>query len=128
MKKLFWILPALAVVACQPEKKEEPKTETPATEQTVTEEPVVDEQMPEEPTIEEPMPEVEAPAAKFDVNHADTLVGQPLETVKPALDAAKIRFRVVEQDGESMIVTMDYSPDRLNFKIKYGVIIEVKKG
>lgn len=64
----------------------------------------------------------------FDVKNASSLVGQKLEVVQPALEAAGIRFRVIELDGEPMIMTMDYSPDRLNFKVKAGVITEVSKG
>jgi hypothetical protein len=48
--------------------------------------------------------------------------------VKSGLEAAEIRFRVIELDGEPMIRTMDYSPERLNFKVKAGVITEVSKG
>jgi hypothetical protein len=64
----------------------------------------------------------------FDVKDADSLIGQKLDVVQPALEAAKIAFRVVEKDGEPYAVTADYSPDRLNFKIKNGLIIGVSKG
>lgn len=55
-------------------------------------------------------------------------MGQTLEVVKTALEAAEIDFRVVEEDGEPMAVTMDFSSERLNFEIKGGVIIAVSKG
>ncbi len=64
----------------------------------------------------------------FDVKNASSLVGQRLDVVKSGLEAAEIRFRVIELDGEPMIRTMDYSPERLNFKVKAGVITEVSKG
>jgi hypothetical protein len=104
MKIIYLLLPALLVVSCNVEKRK-PASATPV---EVTE---------------------EAPAAPaFDVNDANSLVGQKLEDVQPALEAAEIRFRVTEKDGESFPMTMDYLPERLNFKIKDGVIIEVSKG
>jgi hypothetical protein len=64
----------------------------------------------------------------FDVMNASSLVGQKLEVVQPALEAAEIRFRVIELDGEAMIMTLDFIEDRLNLKVKAGVITEVSKG
>lgn len=104
MKIQCFLLPALLLVSCKVEEKEKPASTVPA---EVNETPA-------------------APA--FDVNDATSLVGQKLEVVQPALEAAGIRFRVIEKDGEPLIMTMDYSPDRLNFKIKEGVITEVSKG
>jgi hypothetical protein len=104
MKNFFLILPTLFVISCNVEKR---KTAS-ATPAEVTE---------------------LAPAAPaFDVKEASSLVGQKLEDVQSALEAAEIRFRVTEKDGESFPMTMDYLPERLNFKIKDGVIIEVSKG
>ena len=74
------------------------------------------------------MTAVDQTPAAFDVKDANSLVGQKLEVVQPALEAAEIRFRVIEQDGEPFSMTMDYLPERLNFKIKAGVITEVSKG
>lgn len=105
MKILYFLLPAMLLVSCKIEKKEKPASAPPV---AVTK---------------------EAPATPaFDVNNSNSLVGQKLLVVKPALDAASIRFRVIEEDGEPFVMTMDYLPDRLNFKIKAGVIIEVSKG
>jgi hypothetical protein len=105
MKTIHLLLAALFVVSCNVEKREKAPGSTPV---EVTE---------------------EAPAAPaFDVKDANSLIGQKLEVVQPALEAAQIRFRVIEKDGESFPMTMDYLPERLNFKIKDGVIIEVSKG
>jgi len=56
------------------------------------------------------------------------MIGQPLEKVQAACDAAEVRHRVIEVDGESRMVTRDYRPDRLNFKVKAGLVTEVTKG
>ncbi len=64
----------------------------------------------------------------FDVKDANSLIGQKLDIVQPELEKANIAFRVIEKDGEQYAVTADYSPDRLNFRIKNGVIIGVSKG
>jgi hypothetical protein len=74
----------------------------------------------------EPAPAAETPAINF--SDTDSLIGQPLEKVKAACDAAGLRCRVVEIDGESLPVTMDYLPERLNFSIKSGRITGVSKG
>jgi hypothetical protein len=69
-----------------------------------------------------------APSTAFDVSKPDSLIGQPLEKVKAACEAANVRCRVVEIDGEPLIVTMDYLAERLNFKVKDGLITSVSKG
>ncbi|MES2980749.1 MAG: hypothetical protein V4727_00420 [Verrucomicrobiota bacterium] len=104
MKILLLILPALFVISCNVEKRK-PAGSAPK-------DVIVVDQVP----------------AAFDVKDANSLVGHKLEVVKPALEAAEIRFRVIEQDGESLMMTMDYLPERLNFKIKDGIITEVSKG
>jgi hypothetical protein len=83
---------------------------------------------PEKPVvIMKPSPEPEKPAA-IDVSEPDSLVGLPVEDVQAACKAAGVRCRVVEVDGEPMIVTMDFLPDRLNFKVAAGKITAVTKG
>ncbi len=64
----------------------------------------------------------------FDVKVANTLIGQKLDVVQPALVSANIAFRVVEIDGAQFSVTLDFNPDRLNFSLKNGIIIAVSKG
>ncbi len=105
MKFIYLLLPALFLVSCKTEKREETPSATP---------------------IE--VTEIKPAPSAFDVKDATSLVGKKLEVVQPALEAAEIRFRVIEKDGEPLIMTMDYIEDRLNFKIKDGVIIEVSKG
>lgn len=107
MKILSILLPALFVVSCDVKKKQDAEQSTAETKPAT-----------------EPVPA--APA--FDVKDANSLVGQKLSDVEPALEAAQIRFRVIEKDGEAFAMTMDYLPERLNFKIKDGVIFEVSKG
>lgn len=120
MKKIFLlsVIPALLVISCRVEKRERSGS---APVEVTEEAPPAD-----APATPESPATPETPA--FDVNKADSLVGQKLDVVKPALEAANIIFRVVEQDGEPFAVTADYNPDRLNFKIKGGVITAVTKG
>lgn len=110
MKILSLLAPAALLVSCRLEEKETPTIVTYESSAT-------------------PAPAPTPPAAPaFDVNNSTSLVGQKLEVVQPALEAANIRFRVIEKDGVPFAMTMDYLPDRLNLKIKDGVIIEVSKG
>ena len=118
MKKLLWIVPALALVACQTEEKQNGEVEIEAPEEETS----------AEDPMEEGEPEEENPEEAFNVSNVDTLVGHPFDKVEPALKAAEIKYRVVERDGEPFPVTMDFLPDRLNFKIKDGVITAVTKG
>lgn len=48
---------------------------------------------------------------------------------KQALEKAKTEgkpHRVVERDGESLPVTMDFAPDRLNFYVDNGTVTRVE--
>ena len=105
MKFIYLLLPALFLVSCKTEKIENTSSTTPT-----------------EVTYDT------SAASEFNVKDVTSLVGKKLEVVQQALEAAEIRFRVIEKDGEPLIMTMDYIEDRLNFKIKDGVIIEVSKG
>jgi hypothetical protein len=102
--------------------------------QTSGDESVTDEKKPTAETPAAPAadaPDTEekpAPSAAFDVSKPDSLIGQPLEKVKAACEAANVRCRVVEIDGKPLIVTMDFLAERLNFKVKDGLITEVSKG
>ncbi len=107
MKTLCVILTVVFLVSCRVEKKDEPASSSSS--------PV------------EVKEEKEKEMA-YDVKDADSLVGHKLDEVQAALEAAGIRFRVVERDGEPLPATMDYLPERLNFKIKDGVIVGVTKG
>ena len=37
-------------------------------------------------------------------------------------------WRVVAEDGQSFPVTMDYRPERLNFTIRDGIVVDVTQG
>lgn len=103
MKNMFFLIPALAMVCCQPEA--------------------------EKPTGKDPETAPEAPAGQaIDVSKPDSLVGMPLDRVQAACDAAEVRHRVVRIDGEAQITTRDYRPERLNFAVEKGVITSVTKG
>lgn len=112
MNQWFWVAPALVIMSCQPEEERDPAAGATAPQDDPSIAPV--EEQKSEPS--------------FDVNDADSLVGQAFAKVEPALKAAGKRYRVVERDGEPFAITMDYSPERLNFKIKDGIITDVSKG
>ncbi len=77
----------------------------------------------------EPAKEKEkVPAKSTDPADAASYVGMSLEEAKTRADQAGIANRVVEQDGEKMMVTQDHRPERLNFAVKDGKIIRVTKG
>jgi hypothetical protein len=51
----------------------------------------------------------------------DQLVGKTVEEASALLGGAKVR--VVEKDGEGLMVTMDYNPDRVNVAVAHGKIV-----
>jgi hypothetical protein len=51
-----------------------------------------------------------------------------LADAQQACIAKGVRCRVVEVNGESRPITMDYAAERLNFKIEAGKISSVSKG
>jgi hypothetical protein len=73
-------------------------------------------------------PAAEKPAAPADPADTSSYLGMTLEAATARADKAEIRWRVVEEDGQSRPVTMDYRPDRLNFVVEKGKIIRVNKG
>jgi len=84
--------------------------------------------MGDQPKSEETVRAETTPAAAIDVSKTETMIGQPLEKVQDACDAAEVPHRVIEVDGESRMVTRDYRPERVNFKVKAGLVTEVTKG
>ncbi len=80
-----------------------------------------------QPTDDKPA-EVKAVTSEIDVSKPESLVGQSLDQVQAACDAGEIPHRVVELDGEPRPATMDYRPERLNFKVKDGLITAVTNG
>lgn len=81
-----------------------------------------------EPSAVKPAPVEASPAAAFDLTKPESLVGQSLEKVQAACVAAEVPHRVIEVDGESGPVTMDFRPERLNFKVKAGIVTAVTTG
>lgn len=73
-------------------------------------------------------PAADKPAAPDDPANATSYVGMTLTEGSARADKAGIRWRVIEEDGKSRPVTMDYRPDRLNFVVAGGKIIRVTKG
>ncbi len=102
MKYLLPIIPILALVSCQTNA--------------------------EKSDSGDPAPTAEVPAGTPDPAKPSSLVGHPLEKVQAACDAAEIKHRVIEIDGNPLPVTMDMRPDRLNFVVKKGVVTAVTKG
>ena len=82
----------------------------------------------DQPKPDTTVPVKTMPAPEIDVTKTETMIGQPLEKVQAACDAAEVRHRVIEVDGEPRMVTKDHRPDRLNFKVKAGLVTEVTKG
>jgi hypothetical protein len=80
-----------------------------------------------QPTDDKPA-EVKAVRSEIDVSKPESLVGQSLDQVQAACDARQIAHRVVELDGEPRPATMDYRPERLNFKVKDGLVTAVTNG
>ncbi len=103
MKKLLFLMPLIAIASCQPKSDEPDAAEAEST------------------------PEVPAEIA-IDVTKTDSLVGMPLAKVQAACDAAKVRHRVVEIDGQPQAATKDFRPERLSFSVKDGVITKVSNG
>lgn len=45
------------------------------------------------------------------------------QDAQTAAEEAGYTARIVSQDGESFMVTMDYSPSRVNFEIQDGIVV-----
>lgn len=56
------------------------------------------------------------------------IIGMSEGQASSFLTAEGIDYRIVERDGESFPVTMDYNPDRANLTIQNGVVAEVQFG
>ena len=53
---------------------------------------------------------------------ADTLVGMPEQEAIAAVAAAGLTYRISAQDGETMMLTMDYVASRINLDIADGKV------
>ncbi len=93
------------------------KTSSPADEATVPNEEITEEP-PVETDEEEPLPSDDFSA----------YIGLTTEAAAEQAGEAGLSHRIIEIDGEPRPMTMDYRPDRLNFKIENGVVISVTNG
>lgn len=60
--------------------------------------------------------------------YPNTLVGLPLETAQALAEGANVPHRVIERDGVLLPRTMDYRPERLNFAVVRGSVVNVSRG
>ena len=107
MMRTLPILACLALAACQQHESKPPPRDTP------------------------PAPPAPAqPPKKVSSNPGDAspYVGMSVHEASSRADKAGIRWRIVEEDGQSRPVTKDFRPDRLNFAVAAGKIIRVTKG
>ncbi len=58
----------------------------------------------------------------------DSFVGLTLEAASERAEKADLPHRVVKKDGESLPVTRDYRPERLNFVVEKGLVTKVTNG
>ncbi len=58
----------------------------------------------------------------------DDFVGLPLDRAETLAGERNLDSRVIEVDGESRPVTMDYNPERVNFSVEKGVVLRVRRG
>lgn len=59
---------------------------------------------------------------------AKTLIGMKEKAATDAITAKGYTYRIVERDGEHFVVTMDYSPTRINLSITAGIVSDVSVG
>lgn len=52
------------------------------------------------------------------------VVGKSASEARKFLDSAGVRYRVVQEDGESFAVTMDLNPMRANLTITNGTVVD----
>lgn len=55
-------------------------------------------------------------------------IGKTLEEAKKYAEDGGFIIRIVEENGKSFILTMDFRTDRLNFRIKDGYVTDVYGG
>ncbi len=83
-------------------------------------------EVPLDETVEEYTPSGEGNAeAPLDPS---IIIGMSEGQASTFLTAEGIDYRIVERDGESFPVTMDYSPERANLTIQNSVVTEVQFG
>jgi hypothetical protein len=58
----------------------------------------------------------------------DALVGKTIEEVRKICNDSNMKHRVVCEDGKSYVITADLVPERANFVVEKGIVIEVYGG
>ena len=58
-------------------------------------------------------------------NFADTLIGMNIDEVETLAASKGFITRIVERDGESFIVTMDYRTNRVNLTVEKDIVTKV---
>ena len=89
---------------------------------------MIDEPLP----MPEPMP-VDPPTAEppaidpelFDATQVEPFLGLPLADFTARAEELGASVRVVEQDGEQLPATMDYSPSRINVSMTGDVVVGI---
>ncbi|WP_216641471.1 hypothetical protein [Rhodoluna limnophila] len=59
---------------------------------------------------------------------AKTLIGLEEQDAIRAIESRGYEYRVVERDGESFPVTLDYRPTRINLSIEGLIVVDVNVG
>lgn len=56
------------------------------------------------------------------------LIGLAKDDVLKRLRDSNVLVRVMEEDGEALMGTMDFQPNRRNLTIEQGVVVKVERG
>ncbi len=59
---------------------------------------------------------------------AESLIGLTVQDAQAAATDAGLGFRVVSNDGEALLVTMDYRIDRVNVDVQDGEVVDARVG
>ncbi len=68
------------------------------------------------------------PAAKPSGFENRKFLALPLEEAVREAERRKLTWRIAERDGEKLMLTEDYRPNRVNFKVRNGFVVEVFRG
>lgn len=75
-----------------------------------------------------PAPDPEETDTASAVPTPDSFIGLTLGEAEAKAKKADLPHRVVKRDGESLPVTRDYRPERLNFTVENGKVTAVTNG
>ena len=59
---------------------------------------------------------------------ANQMIGMTIDEATSLAEGSQLIVRIVEQDGESFMVTMDFRTNRVNLVIENGVVTRVSVG